>query len=86
VGGSQKARHLFTILLHLLAAERLGQLPERPPLAIASCGNAALAAATLAAAADWPIDVYVPDMDERRLRCRTRSARCPTPPLRTACR
>jgi threonine dehydratase len=60
VGGSQKARHLFTILLHLLAAERLGQVPERPPLAIASCGNAALAAATLAAAAHWPIDVYVP--------------------------
>ena len=60
VGGSQKARHLFTILLHLHAAEALGQLTERPPLAIASCGNAALAAATLARAADWPIDVYVP--------------------------
>ncbi len=60
VGGSQKARHLFTILLHLRVAELLGQLPERPPLAIASCGNAALAAATLARAADWPIDVYVP--------------------------
>jgi threonine synthase len=60
VAGSHKARHLFTILLHLRAAERLGHLTERPPLAIASCGNAALAAATLARAADWPIDVYVP--------------------------
>ncbi len=60
VGGSQKARHLFTILLHLRAAEALGQLAERPPLAIASCGNAALAASILATAADWPIDVYVP--------------------------
>ena len=60
VGGSQKARFLFSILLHLRAAERLGHLTERPPLAIASCGNAALAAATLAKAADWPIDVYVP--------------------------
>ena len=60
VGGSQKARHLFTILLHLRAAEILGHLTERPPLAIASCGNAALAAAMLARAADWPIDVYVP--------------------------
>jgi threonine dehydratase len=60
VGGSQKARHLFTILLHLRAAELLGQLTQRPPLAIASCGNAALAASILAAAADWPIDVYVP--------------------------
>jgi threonine dehydratase len=60
VAGSQKARHLVTILLHLLAAERIGHLTERPRLAIASCGNAALAAATLAAAVDWPIDVYVP--------------------------
>ena len=60
VAGSQKARHLVTILLHLRAAELLGRLPERPPLAIASCGNAALAAATLAKAAGWPIDVYVP--------------------------
>ena len=60
VGGSQKARFLFSILLHLRAAEELGQLTSRPPLAIASCGNAALAAATLAKAADWPIDVFVP--------------------------
>lgn len=60
VAGSHKARHLASILLHLLAAERLGHLRERPPLAIASCGNAALAAATLAAASRWPIDVYVP--------------------------
>ena len=60
VGGSQKARFLFSILLHLRAAELLGHLTERPPLAIASCGNAALAAATLAKAAEWSIDVYVP--------------------------
>ncbi len=60
VGGSQKARFLFSILLHLRAAEELGLLAERPPLAIASCGNAALAAATLAKAAEWPLDVYVP--------------------------
>lgn len=60
VAGSHKARHLAGILLHLRAAETLGLLAERPPLAIASCGNAALAAATLAAEAEWPIDVYVP--------------------------
>jgi threonine synthase len=60
VAGSQKARHLVTILLHLLAAEQLGHLAGRPRLAIASCGNAALAASTLAVAVDWPIDVYVP--------------------------
>ena len=60
VAGSQKARHLVTILLHLMAAERIGHLTERPRLAIASCGNAALAASTLTASVDWPIDVYVP--------------------------
>ena len=40
------------VLLHLEAADRLGLGCRRPParLAIASCGNAALAAATLAAA------------------------------------
>jgi len=65
VAGSQKARHLFTILLHLLALERVGRAPwrddaGRPPLAIASCGNAAIAASTLARAVDWPIRVFVP--------------------------
>ena len=60
VGGSHKARHLMTILLHLLACERLGLTDRRPPLAIASCGNAALAAATLAAAVKWPLRVFVP--------------------------
>jgi len=62
VSGSHKARHLVTILLHLLAAEVVGlrSAEERPPLAIASCGNAALAAATLAAAVRWPLQVFVP--------------------------
>lgn len=60
VAGSHKARHLVGILLHLCAAERLGLLPSRPPLAIASCGNAAIAAATLARRVDWPLEVYVP--------------------------
>ena len=60
VAGSHKARHLVPILLHLRAAEELGALPVRPPLAIASCGNAAIAASTLAQRVDWPIDVYVP--------------------------
>ncbi len=65
VGGSHKARHLFTILLHLVTAEVTGCAPwaneaDRPPLAIASCGNAAIAASTLAAALEWPIRVFVP--------------------------
>jgi len=66
VAGSHKARHLFTELLHLLVAERVGLAPwktksERPPLAISSCGNAAVAAATLAKSLDWPIQVFVPE-------------------------
>lgn len=60
VAGSHKARHLVPILLHLRAAEELDMLPVRAPLAIASCGNAAIAAATLAQRVEWPIDVYVP--------------------------
>jgi len=64
VAGSHKARHLFTELLHLLFAEVAGVSPwtpsTRPPLAIASCGNAAIAASTLAAAVQWPIYVHVP--------------------------
>ena len=66
VAGSHKARHLFSILLHLVTVEQLGLAPwqrngsGRPPLAIASCGNAALAASTLAAAVQWPIRVFVP--------------------------
>jgi threonine synthase len=64
VGGSHKARHLMTVLLHLLSCEALGLASwssgQRPRLAISSCGNAAIAAATLAAAARWPIDVMVP--------------------------
>lgn len=66
VAGSQKARHLFSILLHLMIAEHLGITPwkyadDRPPLAISSCGNAAIAASTLAAAEQWPIDVFIPE-------------------------
>lgn len=54
VGGSHKWRHLFSTLLALPD-------DDRRPLAIASCGNAALAAATLARAADRHLDVFVPD-------------------------
>jgi hypothetical protein len=65
VAGSQKARHLFSELLHLIAVEKVGRAPwknpnERPALAIASCGNAAIAASTLARAVNWPIQVFVP--------------------------
>jgi len=62
VGGSHKARHLVGILLHLRAAAALGLGSRpRPSLAIASCGNAAIAAATLAAGSGWPLRVFVPE-------------------------
>ena len=63
VGGSHKGRHLVGIMLHLRAAELLGLAPSagRAPLAIASCGNAAIAAATIARSMAWPLQVYVPE-------------------------
>ena len=39
-------------MVHILIAEQAGLAPEGRELAIASCGNAALAAAVLARAAD----------------------------------
>jgi len=60
LAGSHKARHLVSIMLHLRVAEELGLLGRRPPLAISSCGNAALAASTLASRESWPIEVFVP--------------------------
>jgi threonine synthase len=49
--------------------ERLGLLDPaaRRALAIASCGNAALAAAVLARAADWPLTVFVPPEADPRI-------------------
>ncbi len=63
VSGSHKARHLFGVLLQLEVAERIGLTgpAHRPDLAIASCGNAALGAAVLAAAAGRVLRVFVPD-------------------------
>lgn len=61
VSGSHKARHLMGIILELLVAEQTGGLPAGAGrLAIASCGNAALAAAVVARAAGRPLDVFVP--------------------------
>jgi threonine synthase len=55
VSGSHKARHLFGLALHLAISDE-----SQGRLAISSCGNAALAAATIAAAAHREIDVFVP--------------------------
>jgi threonine dehydratase len=61
VSGSHKARHLMGLMVHLLVAEHAGLAPsETAELAIASCGNAALAAAVIARAADRSIRVFVP--------------------------
>ena len=54
VAGSHKARHLFGILLNL-SRESL-----KHPFAIASCGNAALAAAVVSKAAGVQLEVYIP--------------------------
>ena len=57
VSGSHKGRHLFGLLIHLRVAAWRGasSAGTAPRLAIASCGNAALAAAFLAAADARPI-------------------------------
>jgi threonine synthase len=61
VSGSHKARHLMGLMVHLLVAEQTGLSPaDGRELAIASCGNAALAAAVVAKAADRPLRVFVP--------------------------
>jgi threonine synthase len=60
VGGSHKARHLMGIMLYLEVVRALGWFVDKPRLGIASCGNAALAAAVVARAADYHLDVYIP--------------------------
>lgn len=61
VSGSHKARHLMGLMIHLLVVEQVGLAPpDERELAIASCGNAALAAAVVARAAERPIRVFVP--------------------------
>lgn len=63
VSGSHKARHLMGVMIHLRLTEVAGLFSPGAPrrrLAIASCGNAALAAAVVARAARWPLDVFVP--------------------------
>lgn len=64
VSGSHKARHLMGVMLALHVAESLGQADPNAPLAIASCGNAALAAAVVARAASRRLLVFVPPSAE----------------------
>jgi threonine synthase len=63
VSGSHKARHLMGLAILLDVVDRLGLrdgADAAPELAIASCGNAALAAAVVARAAGRPLRVFVP--------------------------
>jgi threonine synthase len=63
VSGSHKGRHLMGLLIHLEVVERLGLVRGNgaaPALAIASCGNAALAAAVVARAAERLLRVFIP--------------------------
>ncbi len=63
VAGSHKARHLFGLAIYLAVAERTGLIGASEAartLAIASCGNAALAAAVVARAARRQLRVFVP--------------------------
>ena len=63
VGSSHKARHLFGLALHL----EIDEVPKSQPLAIASCGNAALGAAIVAKASERPLEVFAPASIEKEL-------------------
>ena len=76
VAGSHKGRHLFGIALFLQVAERVGLVDRegaRRPLAIASCGNAALAAAVVARALERHLDVFIPTWADPGVALRLRS-------------
>jgi threonine synthase len=74
VSGSHKGRHLMGVLIHLTVMERIGRTDpaSRPGLAIASCGNAALAAAVVARAGGWNLAVFVPPDAEEGVVARLR--------------
>jgi len=66
VAGSHKGRHLMGLLLWFEVTERVGLAARGGSrLAIASCGNAALAAGVLARAAERSLDVFVPTWADR---------------------
>ncbi|MFT7463545.1 MAG: threonine synthase [Pseudohongiellaceae bacterium] len=63
VSGSHKARHLMGLAIWFAVTERVayGEARLEAALAIASCGNAALAAAVVARAVQRPLQVFVPE-------------------------
>ncbi len=70
VAGSHKARHLLGLAQHFDSVERSGKTKgvsigtRQKPLAIASCGNAALAAAVIAHATGRILRVFIPTSAE----------------------
>ena len=61
VAGSHKARHLMGLAILFDVSKAIGRdLEDGQPWAIASCGNAALAAAVVARAAERELMVFVP--------------------------
>ena len=86
-GVEAKGRHLMGVLIHLAVMERCGLLDpaRRRELAVASCGNAALAAAVVARAGGWRLTVFVPPGADPGTRQRLREHRarvvlCPREP------
>ena len=59
--GSHKGRHLMGVMIWLEIAGRIDPALKTAPLAIASCGNAARAAAAIASAAGRTLDQFVPE-------------------------
>ena len=73
VAGSHKGRHLVGLMIHLLVAEQAGLgAADGAELAIASCGNAALAAAAVARSVGRPIRVFVPEGADEHVLARLR--------------
>ncbi len=84
VSGTHKGRHMFGLALWMEVARRVFRDAPDPSrqLAIASCGNAALAAAIVARAANRALDVFIPPWADAavvdRLRdLRARLVTCP---------
>ncbi len=79
VSGSHKARHLAGVVLYLQVRDKIGDRSQEtgdrrePALAIASCGNAALAAAVVARAASRDLEVFVPTWADESVVARLRT-------------
>lgn len=75
VSGSHKARHLIATAIEIAVDEKLRAIPQgkEPRWAIASCGNAALAAAIVAKAAGRSLQVFVPTWADETVVTRLRT-------------